>query len=431
MSNENIFAAILENNLLCVQSILEKWIYLNIKNEDEYTPLMLASQEEYKDIVQLLLDKDVNVLAKNMYGETALMFATRNGHKDIMQLLLDKELNILAKNNYFTTLLMFVAQGGHKDIEQLQGYGDIFVEHEGGITTLQVSVEKRHKDIAQFLLKKGAEVLAESRDGTTAFFAVAQDAHRNIVQTLITDNWIVDTRINRDIVQTLIAKGALAEDGTTILIMTTQYEGTSNIKTLIDKNTNMLAERKDDVSPRMLAAMSRNKDSTQALNNKNMMDVLIKGKQGVTALIYAAWLGEREMLKLLLEHGADVDAKIKTSTPLLCASRNGDINTAKLLLKHGAKINARGTKNRTALLQVSVSERGYLNMVSFLIKHGAKVNAKDRNGDSALSLAVFSHNYKIALLLADAGGKINGIAPEKAMVDMWEDKIAKKIKSHT
>ena len=50
---------------------------------------MIASQENYIELLELLLNSDADVDQKNKMGATALMMAATNGHYDIVQMLLD------------------------------------------------------------------------------------------------------------------------------------------------------------------------------------------------------------------------------------------------------------------------------------------------------------------------------------------------------
>ena len=98
----------------------------------------------------------------------------------------------------------------------------------------------------------------------------------------------------------------------------------------------------------------------------------------------ASQTGHQEIVQLLLDKGADVNAK-KTDgvTALMVASRDGHQEVVKLLLDKGADVNAKRTDGVTALMAVSAS--GYIEIAQSLLANGADVNAKD-NGVTALML---------------------------------------------
>jgi ankyrin repeat protein len=110
-------------------------------------------------------------------------------------------------------------------------------------------------------------------------------------------------------------------------------------------------------------------------------DVNAQGeKYGRTALHLAAMNGHLEIVKLLLEHGADVNAKTKEGygyTALHSAASNGHLEIVKLLLEHGADVNAK-TKYGGYTALHSATMNGHLEIVKLLLEHGADVNAKTK-----------------------------------------------------
>ena len=93
-------------------------------------------------------------------------------------------------------------------------------------------------------------------------------------------------------------------------------------------------------------------------------------------LILAAGRGHIEIVKLLLENGADVNSRTKDGdTALIVASKAGHTNVVKLLLERGADVNAKNRNGRMALM--GATNQGHLNVVKLLLERGADVNAKD------------------------------------------------------
>ena len=75
--------------------------------------------------------------------------------------------------------------------------------------------------------------------------------------------------------------------------------------------------------------------------------------------------------KVLIEHGADVNAKNKYGwTPLFYTC---DVDMAKLLVEHGADVNAKDNREDTPL-----HNPGSADMANFLIEHGADLHARNR-----------------------------------------------------
>lgn len=88
-------------------------------------------------------------------------------------------------------------------------------------------------------------------------------------------------------------------------------------------------------------------------------------------LINAAWRRDIEIVKLLLENGADVNARdISGITVLMHVSRYGYTEIAKMLIEKGADVNAKDNEGRTALIQAS--GKGHKETAKLLIEKGTE-----------------------------------------------------------
>ena len=111
------------------------------------------------------------------------------------------------------------------------------------------------------------------------------------------------------------------------------------------------------------------------------------------------------MAAFFLSKGANVNAKSRGgTTPLLVAAGHGHETVAKLLIKHGADVNARGTLYELAPLHVTC-RNGHTRISKLLLDSGAEVNVRDAEGFTALDHAVKQGHGKIARLLRKRGAK--------------------------
>jgi ankyrin repeat protein len=95
------------------------------------------------------------------------------------------------------------------------------------------------------------------------------------------------------------------------------------------------------------------------------------------ALFNAAYHGETMKIEQLLNAGADIEARSKSSimTPLMWAAREGRTETCALLLEKGADINATDNYNRTALIYTAIW--GRIEACKFLAGRGADINIEE------------------------------------------------------
>ena len=109
-----------------------------------------------------------------------------------------------------------------------------------------------------------------------------------------------------------------------------------------------------------------------------------------------------DVVRLLLARGADARARSKTGdSSLMEAAIRGDLEAAKLLIEHGAEVNAADHRGYTPLLLAAQHDRDALELVQFLLEHGADVDAV-AEGETALSLAERRGETPVAKLLREA-----------------------------
>jgi ankyrin repeat protein len=112
-----------------------------------------------------------------------------------------------------------------------------------------------------------------------------------------------------------------------------------------------------------------------------------KGIDECAPLHWASLHGHTDTIRLLLEHGAEVNARNEWGeTPLHWACRRGHTDVAGLLLKAGTNVNARGVGGLTPLHEACAC--GYNEVTRLLLDHGAVVNARNEWGETPLDLSL-------------------------------------------
>ena len=187
----------------------------------------------------------------------------------------------------------------------------------------------------------------------------------------------------------------------TILWEAASRDNAEIVKLLIKRGTDVNAKDNYRNIPLLEALYIGNLEIVKLLINH---DVNVKeDSYGITLLLKAVSINNVEIVKLLISHGADVNIKNNYGiTPLLKAVSTGNLEIAGLLIDHDADVNAKNNYGDTSLLKEAST--GNVEMVKLLISHGANVNAKNNcNGNTPLSKAVSSGNVEIVKLLISHG----------------------------
>lgn len=128
---------------------------------------------------------------------------------------------------------------------------------------------------------------------------------------------------------------------------------------------------------------------------------------GTTALQWASRSGYLEVVQILLQHRANVNAQGGAhGTALQAASRGGHVEVVKLLLVYGANINALSWRYGTALQ--AASEGAHIYIVRILLEAGANVNTNCGPYGSPLQAASRGGHVEVVELLLKRGADVNG-----------------------
>jgi ankyrin repeat protein len=134
-------------------------------------------------------------------------------------------------------------------------------------------------------------------------------------------------------------------------------------------------------------------------------DAEARNKDNRTPLLWASRLRHVELAQVLLEHGADTEARDGDNcTPLLCASRDGQVELARVLLKHGADTEARDEDDYSPLERAT--QKGHVELVQILLEHGADVSAQNKRGHTPLHWASAMGQPAVGLVLLRHGADL-------------------------
>jgi ankyrin repeat protein len=156
-----------------------------------------------------------------------------------------------------------------------------------------------------------------------------------------------------------------------------------------------------ETNPLLKAAKSGDLIQVKKFISENPNLVHSRTLMGDTPLILAVESGNSNVVAVLIEAGADVNAKDDSRiTPLHWAAFYGRVTIAEMLLKAGADINATGFRHNNTPLQVAAAH-GHAEVAEILISHGANLAAEDMLGKTALQFAEENHYTNVIVVLTN------------------------------
>jgi len=387
-------------------------IDINFKNKFENTALTIAAKMSDEKKMKLLLKYGSNIeLAKknvsNDVREKLEKFSqqVKIANNNFIFAILSKnyqKVNVLMENSpidinarltsFGDTILMRVADQGFKEaVKILLKHPNINVNIQDGkgITALMCASARGHYEIVKMLLEHEADVNIQDKQSFAALMCASENGHEKIVKMLLEHNAKVNVQGNKGQTALMLAEyfghmenGQIKNGHMKVIHHLLNYNA----------NVNILNDNGDTVL--MLAAAHRCEELVKHLLEHGA-DIDNKNK----ALMIATEQRNEKIIGLLLQYGANVNTNdLLGITPLMNAIRNGYIEIVKLLLENGVNIN---TKVFGITPLIHAIRNGYAEIVKLLLEKGADINTNDLYEVSPLMYAVESGDARIVSLLLD------------------------------
>lgn len=266
---------------VALRSLLQQQIDVNASEPDGSTALHWASYRDDLESADLLIRAGANVNAANDLGVTPLYTASLNRSAAMVERLLK------AGANPNAALLL-------------------------GETPLMIASRAGSPAVVELLVAKGANPNARAARGQTALMWAVSNEHPEVVNVLLAQG--VDIHAKTDVWKQMVAvpphglpeyNRVIAQGGDTALMFASRVGDLASAKLLVDAGANV-----------------------------NDADAW-----GVSATTLAAFSGYGELVRFLLERGADPNADKAGFTALQCAIMRRDEKTVEALLARGADPN--------------------------------------------------------------------------------------------
>jgi ankyrin repeat protein len=423
------------------------------------TPLADVAMKGDMDSLRALIKQhpgDVN--AGQPDGSTALLWAAYWNDDAAVDALLAAGANVNTSNREgFTPLSQACTNGNARMVAALLKAGaDANAFQAEGQTVLMTAARAGSAEVVKALLEHGAEANdKESWRGQTALMWAAAENHPSVVQVLVDHGADVNLVSSAFDFREMKPKPGdvpmhFPRGGFTALMFAARGGFTECARILLDRGADVKAADPDGTSSLLLAIINGHYD-TAALLLERKADPNAADSMGRAALFAAVDMRDiyasnrpapkddnkvqpLDLIKMLLDHGADVNAKLtkmiparavldfpdmmmgEGATPFLRAAKSGDVPLMKLLLEHGADPKVVTKAGVTALMVAagmghSNTVRGgeqSMEAMQICLDKGVDINAAtDKTRNTALHAAAGNGNDAIVQFLADHGAKLD------------------------
>ena len=386
-------------------------------------------------------DKDGGKLDCTFCPDALTWYLSTNDHFDEFRFLVDHKADFGIKDANGMTLLQEACKGGHVDvIEYLVEHGaEVNLPDKEGLSAIHYAVMGRNPDLVRYLLEHGSDPNKRTiRNETPLHFAAKYSSYQEI-QYLVEHgasikaiNWtlvenLIEQRNRQDKLyydsdETQIAalKKALGLKTPESLeedIEDEEEEKPSRYEEIDDDDDDDGGERYVEAeasssSPKKKPGEKDTESTIQDIDDIPF-DLLPRDVNdaatvdGLTALHFAAQNGNLDIIKFLVEHGADISAQDyeQSRSVIHFAAENGDIECIKYLTEKEANLLDQDIYGATALDYAARS--GHLEAVKYLVDKKIDYTAKDSRGWTVMHYAACGGNVDSIKYLLAKGLSIN------------------------
>ncbi|XP_037657066.1 ankyrin repeat and KH domain-containing protein 1 isoform X10 [Choloepus didactylus] len=324
----------------------------------------------------------------------SLAEACSDGDVNAVRKLLDEGRSVNEHTEEGESLLCLACSAGYYELAQVLLAMHANVEdrgNKGDITPLMAASSGGYLDIVKLLLLHDADVNSQSATGNTALTYACAGGFVDIVKVLLNEGANIEDHNENG--HTPLMEAASAGHVEVARVLLDHGAGINNHSNEFKESALTLACYKGhlDMVRFLLEAGADQEHKTDEMH---------------TALMEACMDGHVEVARLLLDSGAQVNMPADSfESPLTLAACGGHVELAALLIERGANLEEVNDEGYTPLMEAA--REGHEEMVALLLAQGANINAQtEETQETALTLACCGGFSEVADFLIKAGADI-------------------------
>ncbi|MEI0447666.1 ankyrin repeat domain-containing protein [Brachyspira intermedia] len=265
------------------------------------TPLMIASSYGHYDIAKALIDNGTLVNLRADDGFNALMEAVRTDNIKMAKLLIEHDSDINIKNKDGKNMIMIACENGNEEMFNLllENNADINEKSSWGASALIYASEKGNINIMKYLIDNGIDVNGKADDNgdTPLLWAVTGQNPYEASKLLIENGADVNATNNSGVAPATILAGSVPKV----------------VKLLKDNGADLDTKFADDDPPIAIAASVGNLEIVKALVENGADVNYYPNDMNYTAIYHAIDQGCYEVAEYLFKNGVDLNIELKPS----------------------------------------------------------------------------------------------------------------------
>ena len=360
---------------------------------NNWTPAMVAIDNNNFDILKLFIKYQCNINVKNISGITPLMLSIKNNNLQIYNYLLNHGANINDVDINNNNILMVISKFGSLEILKLvldkliNKLDYLNSKNIFGNTPLIIALLNNKIEIAHELLKYDFDINIQNLDDENALIIACKLNYEDIVIKLIHKKCKLNLKNLND---------------NTALMYAIKNNNINNIKLLLNNNCRIDLKNTHNYNSLLLACYHNNIDVVKLLLNKNIK-LNTSNYNNDNSLTIACNNKNTLLINLLLEQNIILDHYSYNDfwNAFLITIRNNDVNSFKILLNYSKNLdknNINRKLNQKTLLMYAC-QYGRYNIVKLLLQNNVNINLSFCNF-YAIDYALINNHHKIAFLLA-------------------------------